>query len=392
MKKFAPLLMCSALLLTACGSNEELVEKEQQQEQILSKEDQFLNELEDVFELKEVAKIKDIALIPTGDGLEGSWDEEDKILLLANNTNLFSIMEVESFIASTLANDYKSLENPTKTFEWVLKSDKELISYIEQMEFDELPRKLRKIYEEAMVKAIEAVEIRDEIVQAWLDLTQGKPASMTLEDVKLNLSDQSIYALSLGLGIGLGATYTEGIGSYDVSHFTKYGYEQMSYLNSITKKMLLDYYIAYNVKLDFHGESDMTNTTTEQATTVVENVTPTVTDTYLDEQIEGVIANYLNTYASGDTMSLAYYVDIDSAFYEEQLSYMASLNDRGVMLYLLNHSIDSINYVNDTTYKVTVYETYGIDHPENQYKEVSQTAIYTVEQIAGEWMITALSL
>ena len=42
---------------------------------------------------------------------------------------------------------------------------------------------------------------------------------------------------------------------------------------------------------------------------------------------------------------------------------MGSLDERGVTLSILDYSIDDIKQLSATEFKVTVNETYGIDHP-----------------------------
>lgn len=110
------------------------------------------------------------------------------------------------------------------------------------------------------------------------------------------------------------------------------------------------------------------------------------------DQISYLIYSYLDAYTSGDTPSLEYYVYPSTDFYSEQLNYMNSLNAQGVVVELINYTIKSMEQVAVNKYQVTVSEFYTIDKPQKGFSDSTQTSLYTIELIDGEFYITALEI
>lgn len=110
------------------------------------------------------------------------------------------------------------------------------------------------------------------------------------------------------------------------------------------------------------------------------------------DQISYLIYSYLEAYTSGDISSLEYYVHPSTLFYSEQLNYMNSLNAQGVVVELIDYTINSIEQIAVNKYQVTVDEFYTIDKPQKGFSDTTQTSLYTIELINGEFYITALAL
>jgi len=110
------------------------------------------------------------------------------------------------------------------------------------------------------------------------------------------------------------------------------------------------------------------------------------------DQISYLIYSYLDAYTSGDIPSLEYYVYPSTVFYSEQLNYMNSLNAQGVVVELINYTINSMEQVAGNKYQVAVDEFYTIDKPQKGFSDSTQTSLYTIELIDGEFYITALEI
>ncbi|MDM5251006.1 hypothetical protein [Lysinibacillus sp. G4S2] len=109
-------------------------------------------------------------------------------------------------------------------------------------------------------------------------------------------------------------------------------------------------------------------------------------------QISYLIYSYLDAYTSGDIPSLEYYVHPSTPFYSEQLNYMNSLNAQGVVVELIDYTINSIEQIAVNKYQITVDEFYTIDKPQKGLSDATQTSLYTIELIDGEFYITALEI
>lgn len=423
MKQLA-LLISVMLILTACSGDSDTKLSNLNEEF----PEEFVVTLEDIeiFEQKSIEKEKNISLISTGD-LEGEFTDKEKITLLSNYSNTNTILGIESFIVRTLLNDYKTMEDPTETFKWVLYADSIFVDYLEQMEFDELDRNMRKFYEGINEILIKAIDNRRELVQAWLDYTQGKETKLTIDEIKLNLSEENLYVPSISIGMALATISTEKIGSYDVSNYTLYGHEQIGLANNSVKRMLLKYYefvklpsdMTLNDLVDRFKESQEDESSIEkEAEDSSKNIDATINndaqsddqvvqnESAIDEipqgtlntvetartQIGYVISYYLDTYAAGDTTSLEYMVHPSSQFYKDQINYMDSLNQRGFVLEVIDYSILSMDSIGKDKYQVTVEEYYMMDDPEKGLTDTKQISKYTVELIDGEFYITDLEL
>ena len=139
-------------------------------------------------------------------------------------------------------------------------------------------------------------------------------------------------------------------------------------------------------------EADSPSVVSENSLDVIPAVGTFNTVESARDQISYVIYYYLQTYTSGDTSSLEYYVHKSSNFYSEQMTYMESLNSRGIILDLIDYDILSMEQVGDTLYKVIVEEYYTIDNPEKGFNDTQQQSEYTVELIDGDFFITSLEI
>ncbi|MEE1131284.1 MAG: hypothetical protein UHX00_06665 [Caryophanon sp.] len=412
------------LMLAACndeGTTKEVEAEDKTETKNANQEftEELIVELDEMefFEQKSVAKEKDITLISIGD-IQGEFSDEEKITVLSNYSNVYTLLEFDHFIAQTLLNDYTTMENPTKTFEWALYADSIFLSYVEQIEFDQLNRKQEKFYEGVKDTLIKSVNNRQKLVQAWLDYSKGKDTDLTIDEIKLNLSEENLYAAAITLGMAFGIHASENIGTYDVSNYTAYGNNQIELANSSIKRILLKYYELVALPAGMTLDDLVKNFKEEENQSTKEYETGLYSDdelaeekqalssSALDEIPEGAfntvetartqigytIAYYLDSYVQGDTSSLAYMIHPSTEFYQSQVNYLESLNNRGITMDLIDFSIVSMETLSKHKYKVTVDEIYLIDNPEKGSKEVQQTSYYTVELIDGEFYITSLTL
>lgn len=411
------------LMLAACseGITEEAKVEDKSETKNTNQEfpEELMAELDEmeIFKQKSVAKEKDITLISIGD-TQGEFSDEEKITFLSNYSNVYTLLDFDHFIAQTLLNDYRTMENPTKTFEWALYADSIFLSYVEQMEFDKLKSKQEKFHEGIKDVLIESINNRQKLVQAWLDYTQGKDTDLTIDEIKLNLSEENLYAASISIGMAFGIYASENVGTYDVSNYTSYGNKQIELANSSVKRILLKYYelVALPTGMTLNDlvknfKEEENQSTEEYETEIYSDVelggeNQASSSSALDEIPEGAfntvetartqigytIAYYLDSYVQGDTSSLAYMIHPSTEFYQSQVNYLESLNNRGITMDLIDFSIVSMEALSKNKYKVTVDEIYLIDNPEKGSKETQQTSYYTVELIDGEFYITDLTL
>ena len=97
-------------------------------------------------------------------------------------------------------------------------------------------------------------------------------------------------------------------------------------------------------------------------------------------------------YTGGDTASLEFTVHPSSQFYQNQISYMNSLQKRDMRLEVIDYSLLSIDVVNQNKYYVTTEEYYTVNRNEQIESTPQQISKYTVELIDGEFYITDLEL
>ncbi|MEK5234037.1 hypothetical protein MHB42_20325 [Lysinibacillus sp. FSL K6-0232] len=110
------------------------------------------------------------------------------------------------------------------------------------------------------------------------------------------------------------------------------------------------------------------------------------------EQINYLISAYLEVYTTEQALQLVHYIHPSSPFYQEQVSYMESINKQGIDIQLIDFSIISMEQVAEHRYEVSVEEHYTIDNPEKGSKDVQQNSKYTIELIDGEFYITGLEI
>jgi len=110
------------------------------------------------------------------------------------------------------------------------------------------------------------------------------------------------------------------------------------------------------------------------------------------EQISYLISAYLEVYTTEQVLQLINYIHSSSPFYQEQVSYMESINKQGIDIQLIDYSIISMEQVVDHRYEVSLEEHYTIDNPEKGIKDVQQNSKYTIELIDGEFYITGLEI
>jgi len=110
------------------------------------------------------------------------------------------------------------------------------------------------------------------------------------------------------------------------------------------------------------------------------------------EQISYLISAYLEVYTTEQVLQLINYIHSSSPFYQEQVSYMESINKQGIDIQLIDYSIISMEQVAENRYEVSVEEHYTIDNPERGFSDTEQSSKYTVELIDGEFYITGLEI
>lgn len=108
------------------------------------------------------------------------------------------------------------------------------------------------------------------------------------------------------------------------------------------------------------------------------------------EQISYLLYAYLVQYTSFDTYNLDTTVYYETDFYNQQVAYMDSLFDRGIMLDLIDYTIVDMKQLSETKFTAITREDYIIYYADDSYKDVTQTATYTIELINGEFYITNL--
>ncbi|MGG2057219.1 hypothetical protein ABFY48_23165 [Lysinibacillus pakistanensis] len=110
------------------------------------------------------------------------------------------------------------------------------------------------------------------------------------------------------------------------------------------------------------------------------------------DQISYLISAYLEVYSTEQVLQLIHYIHPSSPFYQEQVSYMESINKQGIDIQLIDFSIISMEQVAEHRYEVSVEEHYTIDNPEKGSNDVQQNSKYTIELIDGEFYITGLEI
>lgn len=110
------------------------------------------------------------------------------------------------------------------------------------------------------------------------------------------------------------------------------------------------------------------------------------------EQISYLISAYLEVYTTEQVLQLIHYIHPSSPFYQEQVSYMESINKQGIDIQLIDYFIISMEQITENRYGVKIEEQYAIDHPEKGDSEIQQTSKYTVELIDGEFYISGLEI
>lgn len=116
-------------------------------------------------------------------------------------------------------------------------------------------------------------------------------------------------------------------------------------------------------------------------------------DTGLEEaEIQSTLDYYLAIYDNRNIDQLSEVVHPSSKFYNSQYTYMQSLDDRGIAVYLNDYSVQSIKYSTGNKYIALVNEDYTIDHPENGVKDLIQRSEYTLEVIDGIFYIVDMKI
>jgi len=108
------------------------------------------------------------------------------------------------------------------------------------------------------------------------------------------------------------------------------------------------------------------------------------------QQISYLISAYLEVYTTEQVLQLINYIHSSSPFYQEQVSYMESINKQGIDIQLIDYSVILMERVAENRYEVSVEEHYTIVNPEKGSNDVQQNSKYTIELIDGEFYITAL--
>lgn len=93
-----------------------------------------------------------------------------------------------------------------------------------------------------------------------------------------------------------------------------------------------------------------------------------------------------------DETYLADIIYVDSPFYQEQYSYVQSLQEKGTSVVSNGKTITDMFYIRNNQYTVYSTEGFTIYKSSGEINTVEQNSVYTVELINGEFYITDLEL
>lgn len=111
-----------------------------------------------------------------------------------------------------------------------------------------------------------------------------------------------------------------------------------------------------------------------------------------ENEIQSTLDYYLAIYDNRNIDLLSEAVYASSSFYNEQYKYMESLNERGIVVYLNDYSVQSIKNYGANKYVAVVNEDYTIDNPESGVKDVIQRSEYTFKVIDGIFYIIDMKI
>ncbi len=119
------------------------------------------------------------------------------------------------------------------------------------------------------------------------------------------------------------------------------------------------------------------------------------------EEIKYTISEYLAEFTQaiyyGSTSSLGYYIDENSALYQEQVDFITNLYENYIEEEILDYEFKDVKSLDKDTYEAVVKESYAIYYYDEYWSDpteetVNQTTTYTLKRIDDSFYIVDLKV